>query len=133
MKKKVGRTEIISFPELEIYDVNAKVDTGAYSVVIHVDDIRQDGDALYFKIDSREFSYEKFKCFKVKSSFGKVQKRYSILTKLVLGDKIYKFYVSLTNRNKMRYPALIGRRFLYKFDYLVDVKQKNINDTTKKV
>ena len=28
----------------------------------------------------------------------------------------------------MRYPALIGRRFLYKFDYLVDVKQKNIND-----
>ena len=45
----------------------------------------------------------------------------------------YKGGISLTDRKKMRYPVLIGRRFLYKFNYLVDVTKKNINDTNKKV
>ena len=133
MDKKVGRIENISFPELKIGSIKAKVDTGAYGVALHVDNIRYEGNKLYFTIDSEEFSYDKFKIIKVKSSFGRVQKRFSILTKLVIGDSIYKFYVSLTDRKKMRYPVLIGRRFLYKFNYLVDVRKKNINDRNKKV
>ena len=133
MDKKVGRIENVSFPELKISKIKAKIDTGAYGVALHVDNIRQEDGKLYFTIDSNEFSYDKFKMVSVKSSFGRVQKRFSILTKLVIGDSIYKFYVSLTDRKKMRYPVLIGRRFLYKFNYLVDVRKKNINDTDKKV
>jgi hypothetical protein len=133
MKKKVGRSENISFPELKIEDIKAKVDTGAYGVALHVDDIRHEKGILYFTIDSDEFSYDKFKMISVKNSFGEVQKRFSILTKIIIGDSIYKFYVSLTNRKNMKYPVLIGRRFLYKFNYLVDVTKKNINDRNKKV
>ena len=133
MEKKVGRIENISFPELKITEIKAKVDTGAYGVALHVDSIKLEDGKLYFTIESNEFSYDKFKTVSVKSSFGRVQKRFSILTKLVIGDTIYKFYVSLTDRKKMRYPVLIGRRFLYKFNYLVDVRKKNINDTNKKV
>ena len=133
MRKKIGRTEIISLPEFEIFCISAKIDTGAYGVALHVDAIKFENEILYFTIDDKEFIYDKFKMVTVKSSFGRVQKRFSILTKILIGDKIYKFYVSLTNRKNMRYPVLIGRRFLYKFDYLVDVKKKNINDTTKKM
>lgn len=133
MEKKVGRIENISFPELKIEEIKAKVDTGAYGVALHVDSIKLEDGKLYFTINTNEFSYDKFKTVSVKSSFGRVQKRFSILTKLVIGDSIYKFYVSLTDRKKMRYPVLIGRRFLYKFNYLVDVTKKNINDTNKKV
>lgn len=133
MKKKVGRSENISFPELKIANIKAKIDTGAYGVALHVDDIKHEDGKLYFKIDSDEFFYDKFKMISVKNSFGKVQKRFSILTKIIIGDSIYKFYVSLTDRKNMRYPVLIGRRFLYKFNYLVDVKKKNINDTNKTV
>lgn len=133
MEKKVGRSENISFPELKIEDIKAKVDTGAYGVALHVDGIRHEKGILYFKIDSDEFSYDKFKMISVKNSFGEVQKRFSILTKIIIGDSIYKFYVSLTDRKNMRYPVLIGRRFLYKFNYLVDVTKKNINDRNKKV
>jgi hypothetical protein len=133
MKKKVGRSEIISFPELKIGSIKAKIDTGAYGVALHVDTIRFEEGRLYFTIDSDEFYYDKFKMISVKNSFGKVQKRFSILTKMVIGDSIYKFYVSLTDRKNMRYPVLIGRRFLYKFNYLVDVTKKNVNDTNKKV
>ena len=133
MKKKIGRSENISFPELKIDNINAKVDTGAYGVALHVDDIRFEEGKLYFTVDSNEFSYDKFKMISVKNSFGKVQKRFSILTKMEIGNSIYKFYVSLTDRKNMRYPVLIGRRFLYKFNYLVDVTKKNINDRNKKV
>jgi hypothetical protein len=133
MKKKVGRSEIISFPELKIGSIKAKIDTGAYGVALHVDTIRFEEGRLYFTIDSDEFSYDKFKMISVKNSFGKVQKRFSILTKMIIGDSIYKFYVSLTDRKNMRYPVLIGRRFLYKFNYLVDVTKKNVNDTNKKM
>jgi hypothetical protein len=133
MRKKVGRIENISFPELKIETIKAKVDTGAYGVALHVDNIRQEDGKLYFTIGTEEFSYSKFKTITVKSSFGRVQKRFSIFTKLTIGDSIYKFYVSLTDRKNMRYPVLIGRRFLYKFNYLVDVTKKNINDRNKKV
>ena len=133
MEKKVGRIENISFPELKIEKIKAKVDTGAYGVALHVDSIKLEDGKLYFTVGNEEFSYNKFKTIIVKNSFGKVQKRFSIFTKLTIGDSIYKFYVSLTDRKKMRYPVLIGRRFLYKFNYLVDVTKKNINDTNKKV
>ena len=109
------------------------MDTGAYGVALHVDSIKLEDGKLYFTVGNEEFSYNKFKTIIVKNSFGKVQKRFSIFTKLTIGDSIYKFYVSLTDRKKMRYPVLIGRRFLYKFNYLVDVTKKNINDTNKKM
>lgn len=133
MRKKIGRTEIISLPELKIEKVSAKVDTGAYGVALHVDSIDLSDNKLLVRINDNIFEYDKFRMISVKNSFGRVQKRFSVLTKIEIGDKIYKFYVSLTNRKNMRYSVLIGRRFLYKFDYLVDVKKKNINDTTKKV
>lgn len=133
MRKKIGRTEIISLPELKIEKVSAKVDTGAYGVALHVDSIDLSDNKLLVRINDNIFEYDKFRMISVKNSFGRVQKRFSVLTKIEIGDKIYKFYVSLTNRKNMRYSVLLGRRFLYKFDYLVDVKKKNINDTTKKV
>ena len=51
MRKKVGRIENISFHELKIETIKAKVDTGAYGVALHVDNIRQEDGKLYFSSD----------------------------------------------------------------------------------
>ena len=133
MEKTMGRREFISFPDLMVDKIKAKVDTGAYGTALHVDNIELVNDELTFTINNNKFTYTKFKVVNVKSSFGKKQKRFSIFTKIKIGDLTYKVFVSLTDRKNMRYPVLIGRRFLYKFNYLVDVKKKNINDTNKKV
>ena len=133
MEKTVGRREISSVPALMVYKIKAKVDTGAYGTALHVDSIELVNNELTFTINNNKFTYTKFKVVSVKSSFGKKQKRFSIFTKIKIGDLTYKVFVSLTDRKNMRYPVLIGRRFLYKFNYLVDVKKKNINDTSKKV
>lgn len=135
MIKKIGRSEKIAFPDLNIESISAKVDTGAYGIAFHVDGIEILDDRLHFWIGdiSNKFEFDKFKTIKVKSSFGEVQKRYSILSRVKVGSKIYKFYISLTDRKDMNHPVLIGRRFLHKFNYIVDVRKKNINDRNKKV
>ena len=98
---------------------------------LHVDDIFIKESKLFFVIDDKEYIYDKYKTIVVRNSFGKKQKRFSISTKMILGEKHYKIHISLTNRKKMKYPVLIGRRFLRKFEYIVNVKRKNINDRTK--
>jgi hypothetical protein len=129
--KYVGRTEKVSFPDLGIETIDAKVDTGAYGNALHVDDFFIKDEKLFFTIEDKEYVYEKYKTIVIRNSFGKKQKRFSIITKVVLGNKIYKVHVSLTNRKKMKYPMLIGRRFLNKFKYMVNVRKKNINDRIK--
>jgi hypothetical protein len=129
--KYVGRSEKVSFPDLGIDAIDAKVDTGAYGNALHVDEIFIKDDNLFFIINEREYVYEKYKIIVVRNSFGKKQKRFSIITKMILGGKSYKVYISLTNRKKMKYPMLIGRRFLNKFKYMVNVRKKNINDRAK--
>jgi len=129
--KYVGRTEIVSFPNLGIETTDAKIDTGAYGNALHVDKIFIKEDKLFFIIDDKEYIYEKYKTIVIRNSFGKKQKRFSITTKMLLGERSYKINISLTNRKKMKYPILIGRRFLRKFDYMVNVRKKNINDRIK--
>jgi hypothetical protein len=134
MDKKVGRFEKIYFPELNL-KVDSKIDTGAYSVSLHVEDITEIDGKLHFWVGekSNKFIYDDFNIINVKSSFGKKQKRYSINLKMVMGDFYFNALVSLTDRKKMKFPCLIGRRFLYKHGFLVDVRKKNLHDRNKKM
>lgn len=135
MMKIIGRSEKVSFPNLKIESIKSKVDTGAYNISLHVDGIEVINNALNFWIgdELNTFTFNKFKMVLVKSSFGEIQIRYSIFTRIKIGHSTYKVNVSLSDRKDMKYPVLIGRRFLRKFDYLVDVRKKNINDRSKKV
>jgi hypothetical protein len=130
----VGRTERISFPELNLC-MDAKVDTGAWRTALHVDGIELVDDILIFWIGNRDNCYEfkEYEIIKVRNSFGLTQERYSIKLKIRIGGKSYKVLVSLTDRNNMKYPCLIGRRFLRRYGLLVDVRKKNISDRYKKI
>ncbi len=134
MSKKVGRFEKISLPELGLISLDAKIDTGAFNIALHVDGFKLVDNKLVFWFEGGEkMCFDKFKEVKVKSSFGRIQKRYLIKTKLTLGKKSHKVFISLTNRKGMKFPCLIGRRFLYKYNYIVDVKKKNLHDRSKKI
>src|SRR5690606_13457776 len=62
---------------------------------------------------------------KVKSSNGRMEVRYVIKTKIRIGKKSYITTVSLTDRRKMKYPVLVGRKVLNK-KFLVDVSQEHL-------
>ncbi|MBR9831582.1 peptidase [bacterium] len=137
-KVLIGRVEIVDFPKLELIGIEAKIDTGAYSTALHchkiwVEEI-EGKEVLHFDIldpDHPEYSEKIFtsKDFgqkKVKSSNGRKEKRYIIKTKIKLAGKTYLTDVSLTDRQKMKYPVLIGRKLL-KNGYLIDVSKIKIN------
>jgi len=126
--KCVGRTETVCFPELETGPIRAKIDTGAYGNAMHADHIFVQDGLLHFTLEGREHVFSEYDTVVVKSSFGRKQKRYSVYLRMKMGKKRYRVMVSLASRDNMKHPMLIGRRFLRKFGYMVDVNRKDIND-----
>ncbi len=132
MSKFIGRLEKIYFKNLDL-KLKAKIDTGAWSSSIHVDGVEIDGDELVFWIGENKWRYKEYSEVTVKNSFGHEQQRYLIKLKIKIGIKKYNLLVTLADRKKMKYPCLIGRSFLRKYSFLVDVRKKYVNDRFKKI
>lgn len=119
--KTIGRREFVSFPSLNMNQLVAKIDTGAYSNAIHCKYIEIKNDTLYVKFLNDEVHiFSNFAQKKIKNSSGEMEERFIIQTMIHLGGKKINTRISLTNRGSMRYPILIGRRLL-KRKFLVDV------------
>lgn len=134
-KKKltIGRSDKIDLPDLNLMDVPAKVDTGAYTSSIHCARIRykeKEGEKIiYFTIPNagkQVFSTKDFKQKNIKNSFGQIEKRFIIKTRVIIFNKTFKVEFSLSDRTKMRYPVLIGRKLL-KRRFIVDVSAINLS------
>jgi hypothetical protein len=131
-KLRIGRRETIDFPELGLYGIIAKVDTGAYTTALHCHDIREEKGVLYFKLldpthpdyNQQEQKFSDYFQKEIKNSFGEVEKRFMIKTTVKIGSKRIKSVISLTDRGTMRYPVLIGRKLL-KNRFIVDVSLLN--------
>lgn len=138
-KKIIGRREIISILDLDLYDLDAKIDTGADSNALHCDNIIIENDIVHFCLldevhDSyhgKRMSIPLYKVKKVKSSNGEIELRPSIKVSVEFMGKTYISIISLTNRSDMKFPMLIGRRFL-KDKFIVDVSQEYVSKEIKK-
>ena len=130
----VGRKEKIDLPELDLYEIDAKIDTGAYSSSLHCHNLTQEGDKVRFKIldpshaqyNHKEFvlpiEFEKT----VKNSSGESEKRIFIKTTIALFDQHFEISLSLTNRSKMKYPLLLGRKAL-RHRFIVNAAEENLS------
>jgi hypothetical protein len=134
-KEIVGSKEHISIIDLELYDLDAKVDTGADSNALHCDDIEIDAnDIVHFTLldeihpayHGKRMQIPLYQLKKVKSSNGQVQLRPSIKVEVEFLGKRYESVISLTNRADMKYPMLIGRKFLAD-RFLVDVSKEYLS------
>ncbi|MEM6515602.1 MAG: RimK/LysX family protein [Bacteroidota bacterium] len=133
-KKTLGRVDKADFPTLDLQDIDIKMDTGAYTSSIHCHNYYEEDGVLKCLFYDREhphynkkiITFKTFATKKVKSSNGMVQNRYMVKTKIILFDKKYSIYLTLSDRKDMRFPILIGRKFLLK-KFLVDVSLKNVS------
>lgn len=132
LRQIIGRFDRIDLPDFGAINIGAKIDTGAYSSAIHCSNIK-----LYKKkgkryisfhildshipvIEHRRYITSRFRKKKVRSSSGHVEKRYFIETYIILfGEKLLVEF-SLSDRENMRFPVLLGRKML-KNRFLVDV------------
>ncbi len=131
-KRIIGKREIVSILDLELFDLDAKIDTGADSNSLHCDDIYIDDenfvhftllDKVHPAYHSKKIKMPLYKIKRVKSSNGTIQIRASIKVDILFFNKRYTTVISLTNRSDMKYPMLIGRKFLAN-RFLVDVSQE---------
>src|SRR6187431_428622 len=127
--KLIGRREFVGFPDLAILNIEAKIDTGAYTSSLHCENITVNYEnskpILYFTIQLQEektYRFEEFTQKKIKNSFGEMEERFVIKTHVSIGRKKILSSISLSNRDNMRYPVLIGRRVL-KGKFLIDANQ----------
>ena len=131
-KLTIGRREKVDFPELGLYGITAKVDTGAYTSSLHCHDIREEDGILHFKLldpshpeyNEQELKFSEYSQKEIKNSFGEIENRFIIKTPIRIGVKQIRAIISLSDREKMRYPVLIGRKLL-KNRFIVDVALLN--------
>jgi len=140
VKKKtiIGRKDKADFPELGLKELDIKMDTGAFTSAIHCRKIgtkKENGkevlvftvlDPSHSQYDKREFSTENFAEKRIKNSFGTSEKRFVIETDIRLFGKKYPIELSLSERGAMRFPILIGRRFLMG-NFIVDPSKYDLS------
>lgn len=134
----IGRSELVSFPELFLDNVPAKSDTGAYRSAIHATNIevktKSKQKVLCFDLleqhpnsaYSRHVETADFGKAKVENSFGVEEERYAVKLKIKIGPRIIRTEFTLADRGKKTYPILLGRKLLNK-KFLIDSAKSNID------
>ncbi len=137
IKTTIGRLEKIDIPEFSLYSLDAKIDTGAYTSSLHchhIETLKKDSrlwvrfhvlDPHHPEYEEKLFEYPVYTVRNVKSSNGLTEERVTIKLKVEFMGDTRMIELSLTNRTEMKYPILIGRKFLTG-RYLVDVSRKYI-------
>lgn len=135
----IGRIESVDLPEWNIRDIEAKIDTGAYTSSLHChhieEFIKNDIPWIRFNLlDPEHAAYNDklielpiFDTREVKSSNGYKELRFFIKTEIGMFNKTFKIELSLTDRSEMKYPLLIGRKFIHK-KFVVDVSKKHLSN-----
>jgi hypothetical protein len=130
--KLLGRAERVDIPAFGLLDVPAKVDTGAYSSSIDFSFATEvsvgEGTVLEFVLlhpETPGYSGAKlrtsdFETTEVTNAHG-TQRRYVIFPEISLHGETRRCRLTLADRSRLRYPILLGRKFIGEADYLVNV------------
>ncbi|ELE7611305.1 ATP-dependent zinc protease [Vibrio vulnificus] len=133
----IGNTEAVCLPELGITHLETRIDTGAQTSSLHVDNlicIKKNGKKyVEFDLHPDVYNLEKtVRCIarlkgnrKVKSSNGTYEHRCVITTTLRLADQEWPIDITLSNRQDMTYMMLLGRQGMAD-RVLVDPSQSHI-------
>lgn len=130
---EIGWCELVDMPDLGLFDMHAKIDTGARTSSIHATRIRsfeRDGEEWVKFHSPRSAGHRHQDCEArlierrmITSSNGSKQSRYVIGTTARLGPLTWQAQITLANRATMAFPVLIGRRAL-KRGFLVNSGKK---------
>jgi hypothetical protein len=126
----IGRSSYVSFPELELQHIPARVDTGAKTSAIWASGVVEEQGVLQcvlFGPDSPLYTgevlrFETYTTKSVKSSNGLSDERYVVQLLVVVNDHRVLSSFTLANRSKQKFPILIGRNIL-RGKFIVNVQQ----------
>ncbi|MBI2257783.1 MAG: ATP-dependent zinc protease [Flavobacteriia bacterium] len=141
--KILGRKEKVDLPDFGLMNISVKIDSGAYSCSIHCEFIKEVKEEkstilkVVFLDDSLPkytgeiIEFKQYEKKKVKSSTGEVQERFFVKVKVKLFEEEILTDFSLTQRNGLKNPILIGRKVLNR-RFLIDTSKVNLSSSNKK-
>ncbi len=144
MKITIGRSDKADFPELFLENIDVKIDSGAYTSSIHCTNIKEvviNGETLlqFTVLDAehslyrpKKFTYKDYTSKEVKSSNGVSETRFMIYSKIVIFNTTYPIYLTLSERKNMKYPVLLGRKFLNN-KFVIDTVKKELSYKLKNI
>ena len=119
---EIGWCELVDLPELGLFGMHAKIDTGARTSSLHatrINTFERDGEEWVRFHSPRSAGHDHQDCEArlierrmITSSNGSQQSRYVIGTQARLGPLTWQAQITLANRATMAFPVLIGRRAL---------------------
>ncbi|HMV08810.1 MAG TPA: RimK/LysX family protein [Cyclobacteriaceae bacterium] len=130
----LGRSDRIDLPGLGLKNIHAKIDTGAYTSSLHCSRAEVKNGRLEFVLLDEEhpeftgmtFSVDTYTERAIKNSFGVAEKRYIIQTSIKIYDQEIMTEFSLSDRDALRFPILLGRKVLRE-RFMIDVTKKNLS------
>ena len=143
MKKIIGRIDKADFPKLKLFDIDTKIDSGAYTSSIHCTQIEEceEGGEMFIKFilldpehphyNHKEFSSKNYTMRTVKSSNGQSEERFAIQTEIVLFGQSFPIDLTLSERKDMKFPILLGRKFL-NHNFVIDPSKTNVSYKLKR-
>lgn len=141
LRQIIGMTDIIDLPDLGLFDVQAKIDTGAFTSSLHCKKIKMVRTGSrpklsFWVIDktgepARKFYSDDFSQRMIRNSFGVSEMRYVIKARIVLFGRTIKTEFTLADRERLKNPILLGRKLL-RNRFIVDVSQTNLSYQLKK-
>lgn len=135
----IGKTDVVDLPLFNLENIKVKIDSGAYTSSIHCSFIEETEKGLeVIFLDKKHQGYtgevlhfKEYQQKRVRSSNGKMQLRYVIKGNILIFDKKYSTEFTLSKRDLMRYPVLLGRKLLSK-RFLIDTEKTNLSYKQKK-
>jgi hypothetical protein len=130
----IGVTEYVDIPEWRILRLRAKIDTGARSSALHVENVRElaSGRVRFDVRLSRSESERRVtveapvaRRGRVRASNGEVETRIFVLIGVRIGPVERAIELSLVDRDRMIFRMLIGRRALA-HAFLVDPSRRYV-------
>ena len=136
----LGRSDRVNLPGLGLYNIHAKIDTGAFTSSLHCSRAEVINGQLEFvllddehpEFTGMKFVFTEFTEREIKNSFGVAEKRYVINTTVKIFDEEILAEFSLSDRDALRFPILLGRKIL-RDRFLIDVTKKNLSYRSNKV
>ncbi len=136
----IGWTETLDLPDWGIKRLRAKIDTGAQTSALHVENIRElPRDQVSFDVVLHRAQRERrvhvktgiVRRARVRSSNGHQSTRLFVRTLIVLGSVIRSIELSLVDREQMVHRMLLGRAALTGA-FLIDVDRRNLQSRPAK-
>lgn len=136
----IGRREWLALPDLGVFPIHAKTDTGARGSSLHAEDIVVAPDQASVRFTTVNHYGEAVRCDAAVERFGRVRssngaacQRVFIRTTAVLcGGFRWSILVSLANRADMLCPLLLGRRALAGY-FLIDPQGNHLLGTRREL